>query len=223
MTSFILLLSRMFISYYTIIYFFAKNFFLECLYFSEYDIRMFLFVFWLRNRPSIKYVRNQGNGEGSSKMFTDAYRGRGVSRFMCTYALTLSLFMFLSYRVLWQQITVSIRLFFTWVLCIYIILDKGCHILYVFGLNSTVCIHIVGVRTKDRVVEKLVLRYVSTKWMAPNKYCRIFLSIGTPKYTKVSPPARKMSLFSFIIITIILSYAIIRIYIIFLFFFLFII
>ena len=33
-------------------------------------------------------------------MFTDAYRGRGVSRFMCTYALTLSLFMFMSYGVL---------------------------------------------------------------------------------------------------------------------------
>ena len=107
-------------------------------------------------------------------MFADAYRGTGVSRFMCTYALTPSLFMFLSYVVLWKRVTVSIRLFFTWVLFIYIILDKGCHILYVFGLNSTVCIHIVGVRTKDRVVEKLVLRYVSTKWMAPNKCCRIF-------------------------------------------------
>ena len=33
------------------------------------------------------------------------------------------------------------------------------------------------------------------------------------KYTKASPPAKKMSLFSFIIITIILSYAIVRIYI----------
>ena len=43
-----------------------------------------------------------------------------------------------------EQVTVSIRLFFTWVLCIYIILDKGCHIFYVFGLNSTVCSHIVG-------------------------------------------------------------------------------
>ena len=31
---------------------------------------MFLFVFWLRNRPFIKYVRNQGNGGGSSKMCT---------------------------------------------------------------------------------------------------------------------------------------------------------
>ena len=27
-------------------------------------------------------------------MFTDTYRGRGVSHFMCMYALTLSLFMF---------------------------------------------------------------------------------------------------------------------------------
>ena len=30
----------------------------KCLYFGKYDIRMFLFVFWLRNRPSIKYVRS---------------------------------------------------------------------------------------------------------------------------------------------------------------------
>ena len=62
-------------------------------------------------------------------------------------------------------------------------------------------------------VEKSVLRYVRTKWMAPNKCCGIFfLCIGPAKYTKASPPARKMSLFSSIIITIILSYAIIRIY-----------
>ena len=44
-----------------------------------------------------------------------------------------------------EQVTVSIRLFFTWFLCIYIILDKGCHILYVSGLNSTVFSHVVGV------------------------------------------------------------------------------
>ena len=44
-----------------------------------------------------------------------------------------------------EQVTVSIYSFFTWVLCIYIILDKGKHILYGFGLNSTVCSHIVGV------------------------------------------------------------------------------
>ena len=55
--------------------FFVKNSFFEFLYLSEYDIRMFLCVFWLRNMPSMQYVRNQGNGEVSSKMFTDAYRG----------------------------------------------------------------------------------------------------------------------------------------------------
>ena len=38
-----------------------------------------------------------------------------------------------------------------------------------------------------------------------------FLCIGSVKYTRASPPARKMSLFSSIIITIVLSYAIIRI------------
>ena len=80
--------------------FFVKNSFFEILYFSEYVIRMFLCVFWLRNMPSMQYVRNQGNGEVPSKMFTDAYRGRGVSRFMCTYTRTLPLFMFLSYGVL---------------------------------------------------------------------------------------------------------------------------
>ena len=42
----------------------------------------------------------------------------------------------------------------------------------------------------------------------------IFLFIGTAKYTKAAPPARKMLLFSSIIITIILSYAIIKIHII---------
>ena len=41
-----------------------------------------------------------------------------------------------------------------------------------------------------------------------------FLCIGMAKYTKAPPPARKMSLFSFIIIMIILSYAIIIIYIV---------
>ena len=44
-----------------------------------------------------------------------------------------------------EQVTVSVRLFFTWVLCIYIILDKDCPSLYVFCLNNTVCSHIVGV------------------------------------------------------------------------------
>ena len=57
-----------------------------------------------------------------------------------------------------EQATVSIRLFFTWLLCIYIILDKGCHILYVFGLNSTMCSHIVGVHlSKDQVTYGFVM------------------------------------------------------------------
>ena len=51
---------------------------------------------------------------------------------------------------------------------------------------------------------ELVIRYVRTKWMASKKCSGILLYIGLAKY--------KMSLFSFIIITIILSYAIIRIY-----------
>ena len=44
-----------------------------------------------------------------------------------------------------EKVTVSIRLVFTWLLCIYIILEKDCPILNVFGLNSKVCSHIVGV------------------------------------------------------------------------------
>ena len=144
-----------------------------------------------------------------------------------------------------EQVTVSIRFLFTWVLCIYIILDKGCHILYVFSLDSTVCSHMLGVHlSSDQVTYEfmmdadlhnsfllflfnftciilylillflftcsiciilfntyvqlcfknfleqtyrsnsystfvyaylcLLLRYVCTKWMTPNKYCGIF-------------------------------------------------
>ena len=51
-----------------------------------------------------------------------------------------------------EQVTLLIRLFFTWILCIYIMLDKGCHILYVFGLNRTVRSHIVGMHlSSDQV------------------------------------------------------------------------
>ena len=79
------------------------------------------------------------------------------------------------------------------------------------GSNSySKCVHML---TRGRGVEKSVLRYVHTKWMAPNKCCGIFfLCIGPAKYTKASPPARKMSLFFFIIITIILSCETIRSY-----------
>ena len=53
--------------------------------FQQYDIGMFLFVFWLRNRISIKYVRNWGNGEGSSKMCIITYSGRGVEKLVVRY------------------------------------------------------------------------------------------------------------------------------------------
>ena len=62
--------------------------------------------------------------------------------YVLTYTVCFHVF---ALRCLMATVTVSIRLFFTTVLCIYIILDKGCHILYVLGLNSTVCSHIVGV------------------------------------------------------------------------------
>ena len=63
----------MFLSSYTII-FFVKKLIFSNVYFTEYDIRMFL-CFQLRKAPSITYVRNwQGM---SSKMRTTVYRGKG--------------------------------------------------------------------------------------------------------------------------------------------------
>ena len=50
---------------------------------------MLLFVFWLRNRPSINYVCNWGNGAGwSFEMFTGACRGRGVEKSVMRYVRT---------------------------------------------------------------------------------------------------------------------------------------
>ena len=72
----LMLLSWMFISFYTTIYFSWRNLFFECFYFSEYDIRMSLYIFWLRKGPSIKYVHNWWGDGGSSKMRTAAYKGR---------------------------------------------------------------------------------------------------------------------------------------------------
>ena len=52
-----LLISVYFILYYHL--FFRKEiYFFESLYFSESDIRMPLYFFWLRKGPSITYVRN---------------------------------------------------------------------------------------------------------------------------------------------------------------------
>ena len=54
--------------------------------------------------------------------------------------------------------------------------------------------------------------YLLNGWPQTN-VLECVLCPGMAKYAKASPPARKVSLFSSIIITIILSYAIIRIYI----------
>ena len=61
-------------------------------------------------------------------------------------------------------------------------------------------------------VEKSVIKYVRTKWMAQTNIVGYFLYIGLAKYIRASPSARKMSLFFSIIIVIVLSYPIIRIY-----------
>ena len=54
-----MLLFLMYISSYAAIYFSYNFFFLpNVLHFSEYDMTTSLYVFWLRKRRSIKYVRN---------------------------------------------------------------------------------------------------------------------------------------------------------------------
>ena len=66
--------------------------------------------------------------------------------------------------------------------------------------------------TRGSGVEISVLKYVGTKWMAQTNVVEYFLCIGPARYTEASPPARKILLFSSIVITIILFCAIIRIY-----------
>ena len=85
----LILLPWMFISSYTTIvyfilhyYLFFRKEFLSNVYISVNTIFKCYLSFCLRNKPSIKYVRNWGNGGGSSKMWIGAYKGRGVSRLM---------------------------------------------------------------------------------------------------------------------------------------------
>ena len=62
---------------------------------------MFLFVFWLRKRPSIKYVRNQGNGGGIIQNVYKCLHGERcitLHVYVRTYTRD-SFFMFLSYGV----------------------------------------------------------------------------------------------------------------------------
>ena len=53
---------------------------------------------------------------------------------------------------------------------------------------------------RRRGVQKSAMRYVRTKWMTLNECFGIFFCIVSAKYTRASPPARKMSLFSCIIL-----------------------
>ena len=70
------------------------------------------------------------------------------------------------------------------------------------GYSKSLCM-----RTRGRGV---VIIYVRPKWMGPNKCCGIFFVHWFDQVTRASLPARKISLFSAIIFTMILSYPIIR-------------
>ena len=60
-------------------------------------------------------------------------------------------------------------------MCIYIVLDKGCHILYVFGLNSTVCSHIVGMYlSSDQVIYDFM--------MDADLYNNLLLRLGIQRF-----------------------------------------
>ena len=70
------------------------------------------------------------------------------------------------------------------------------------------CVHI---RTGGRRIEKSVIRYVSTKWMAPNKCCGIFFVQWSGQMHQSITASKGNFAVSSIIITIILFYAKIRI------------
>ena len=94
----LILLPGMFISSYTTIYFFVNNFFWIFIFqWIRYSNALICFLVEEIGYSLSMYVTR---GMEESKMCTGAYRERGVSRLMCTYTLTPSLFMFLSYGVL---------------------------------------------------------------------------------------------------------------------------
>ena len=86
----------MFISSYTTIYIFVKKFICSNVYISVNTVFECLYMFFLlRKGPLIKYVRT-GNwwGMGVIKNVYSCVQGGTVSRLMCTYILTLAVFMF---------------------------------------------------------------------------------------------------------------------------------
>ena len=92
---------------------------------------------------------------------------------------------------------------------------KWCYLFFVWEIDHPLSKYATGVMGGKVGVIKNVYRCVQVAYLLnglpQNNYVEYFLSIASAKYTRASPPARKMSLFSSIIITIILSYAIIRI------------
>ena len=56
-------------------------------------------------------------------MFTDSYSGRGVSRFMCTYALTLSLFMFFHVFLCFYSASIFTDIVLYWLLLLLLLLN----------------------------------------------------------------------------------------------------
>ena len=83
----------MFISSYTAIYFFVKNFFFECLYFIEYDIRMYLFVFGWEIGHSLSTYTTKGM-EGGHPKFVQVRTGGGTlkNRSYNTYVMLWNIF-----------------------------------------------------------------------------------------------------------------------------------
>ena len=80
-----------------------KNFFFECLFFSEYDIQMLLFAFWLRIGHPLSTLatgaRERGRGWVESRLCAGAARGRGnwachcmPKEVHCIYMLIASVF-----------------------------------------------------------------------------------------------------------------------------------
>ena len=94
------LLSWMFISSYTTIYFSVKKFILWNVFISVNTIFecSYLFFGWERANQLSTYAT--GGGMFDHPKCVQLGIGAGVSRLMCTYALTLSLFMFLA--VFWS-------------------------------------------------------------------------------------------------------------------------
>ena len=89
------LLNVYFILHATLLFNFSREIhFFERLYFSEYNIWMSL-CFLVEKRASIKYLRNCWEWEGHPNAYSYV-QGEGVSCLMCTYALSLSLSIFLA-------------------------------------------------------------------------------------------------------------------------------